>query len=486
MTNAVATAAGAISRVERQTPGEGNNQAPLTMSDGNPGADSFAGTLAATVDALQQAQTQSPPQPQIQPPSLPQKPGRPEGRLQLPEDPAASAKSVVGSIFEQLGFSVEPDTQPKPLQKRGKETAAGDQPAAGETPTDVAVSLVAALAIRPADMIGRVAAPSPASAANPSEGGDGPIQTAATPSASAADDTSGVTMLRAVLEETHFAPVTAPISTVQTQVPLAPELSDLFEAPVNVYGARELGPALAQPSSQSLAALLATSADAKETLTPAAKTSGPASFAVALQSDASKPSELAKPAMSAIGDKAEDNPSPGTPMQQVIARVRDAVAADAPAATATANVTETYVASAPVKVLRVELHPVELGEVTVRLSMKGDVVHVHLEAVRHETAALLGHDKDALAQALHGAGLVFDGMTVAVTVKADAQPAANFTGHQNAQAGFDSSGQTSSRGGGQDAQGRGSGGAADRDREPARTGKAEAKSVPAGSGSVYL
>jgi len=293
-------------------------------------------------------------------------------------------------------------------------------------------------------------------------------------------------MLRAVLEETHFAPVKAPISTVQTQVPLESEFSELFEAPVNVTGAGGIAPARAQPSSQSLASLLATSAGAKETAAAAAKTTAPAQFAVALQADAREPTALAKPGMSAVGDKAEDNPSPGTPMQQVIARVRDAVAADAPAAAATANVTETYVASAPVKVLRVELHPVELGEVTVRLSMKGDVVHVHLEAARHETAALLGHDKDALAQALNGAGLVFDGMTVAVTVKADAQPAANFSGHQNAQAGFANSGQMSSRGGGQDGQGRGSGGAADRDRELTHTGKAEVKSVPAGSGSVYL
>jgi chemotaxis protein MotD len=71
-------------------------------------------------------------------------------------------------------------------------------------------------------------------------------------------------------------------------------------------------------------------------------------------------------------------------------------------------------AAAQVKVLHIDLQPAELGSIEIRLSLKEDALELRLDASRAETAALIGRDKEALAQMLRSAGYLIDAMTVQI------------------------------------------------------------------------
>ena len=72
-------------------------------------------------------------------------------------------------------------------------------------------------------------------------------------------------------------------------------------------------------------------------------------------------------------------------------------------------------AAAPLKVLHIQLDPPELGALTIRMSLKNDMLHMQIEASRHETAKLIERDQDALSGMLRSAGYSIDGLTVQVT-----------------------------------------------------------------------
>ena len=67
------------------------------------------------------------------------------------------------------------------------------------------------------------------------------------------------------------------------------------------------------------------------------------------------------------------------------------------------------------KVLHIELQPQNLGSVTVRMSLKDDVISLHMETSRHETAAAIEKERSALTSALKSSGYVVDEITTQAT-----------------------------------------------------------------------
>jgi hypothetical protein len=65
-----------------------------------------------------------------------------------------------------------------------------------------------------------------------------------------------------------------------------------------------------------------------------------------------------------------------------------------------------------VKILRLELQPVDLGTITIRMSLKQDALDIRVEASRYDTARMLQRDQDSLAKILTGAGYRIDGMAI--------------------------------------------------------------------------
>jgi hypothetical protein len=66
----------------------------------------------------------------------------------------------------------------------------------------------------------------------------------------------------------------------------------------------------------------------------------------------------------------------------------------------------------PVKVLTIQLHPAELGTVTVRMSLKADAMDVQVEVGRRSTARLIDADRGTLTSLLRSAGYNVEGLTV--------------------------------------------------------------------------
>jgi flagellar hook-length control protein FliK len=71
--------------------------------------------------------------------------------------------------------------------------------------------------------------------------------------------------------------------------------------------------------------------------------------------------------------------------------------------------------NSPVKTLSIRLDPPELGSLSIRMSLKDDVLQLQVEASRQETAALLQRDQETLQKMLRSAGYGLDGMTVQIT-----------------------------------------------------------------------
>jgi chemotaxis protein MotD len=69
-------------------------------------------------------------------------------------------------------------------------------------------------------------------------------------------------------------------------------------------------------------------------------------------------------------------------------------------------------AQLPLKVLTIQLHPAELGAVTVRIALKNDVLELQIEAGRRDTARLVDADRETLSSLLRSAGYSVETMTV--------------------------------------------------------------------------
>jgi len=66
----------------------------------------------------------------------------------------------------------------------------------------------------------------------------------------------------------------------------------------------------------------------------------------------------------------------------------------------------------PLKVLTVQLHPAELGVVTIRIALRNDTLELQIETDRHDTARLVHADREALSSQLRSAGYGVETLTV--------------------------------------------------------------------------
>jgi hypothetical protein len=66
-----------------------------------------------------------------------------------------------------------------------------------------------------------------------------------------------------------------------------------------------------------------------------------------------------------------------------------------------------------VKVLHLQLKPANLGAMTVRLSLRDNVISIHLETQHRDTLAVIEREREALVGALSSAGYTVDGVTTA-------------------------------------------------------------------------
>lgn len=103
-----------------------------------------------------------------------------------------------------------------------------------------------------------------------------------------------------------------------------------------------------------------------------------------------------------------------TPLQQLSNRLLATAHELQQAASATpASSVGTEAASAPpVRVLSINLHPEELGSVTVRMTMVAGSLDVQIDAEMPDTAQMLRADSDQISDLLRSAGIQVDGVTV--------------------------------------------------------------------------
>ncbi len=104
-----------------------------------------------------------------------------------------------------------------------------------------------------------------------------------------------------------------------------------------------------------------------------------------------------------------------SPAFQIANRIMQDVETGDPVFTAQLAELPKDASAAPLKVLHIQLDPPELGALTIRMSLKNDMLHMQIEASRHETAKLIERDQDALSGMLRSAGYSIDGLTVQVT-----------------------------------------------------------------------
>ena len=104
-----------------------------------------------------------------------------------------------------------------------------------------------------------------------------------------------------------------------------------------------------------------------------------------------------------------------SPALQLANRIAQEVEITDPVFTTGAAAAANDASAAPVKVLSIKLDPPELGALTIRMSLKQDILHLQIDASRQETARLIERDRDALSGMLRSAGYNFDGLTVQIT-----------------------------------------------------------------------
>lgn len=144
-----------------------------------------------------------------------------------------------------------------------------------------------------------------------------------------------------------------------------------------------------------------------------------------------------------VEDRSGQASAPTAPLVQQIGpqladTVREMKAAAEAVRTSAGTAADTSTAG-PVRVLSIDLHPAELGSVSVRMSMHGEVLGVQIEAERPETARMLQSDASALSDMLRTAGVQVDGITVRAanmdTVSAGAGSSQSFMQQSDSQSG---------------------------------------------------
>jgi len=151
----------------------------------------------------------------------------------------------------------------------------------------------------------------------------------------------------------------------------------------------------------------------------------PAVSGDARQADAVRP---APATVTAVSVQAQPT-TPAAPAAAVIATVR----ADASWAAYFRDIQPG--ASAQVNSLKIQLNPLELGNVTAHLQIKDDAVSVELTAETADAQRQLASDADTIAKSLRALGIDVDRVTVQITARADVQPQTDASG-QPRQQGF--------------------------------------------------
>ncbi|MGX5826788.1 flagellar hook-length control protein FliK [Mesorhizobium sp. 43Arga] len=107
---------------------------------------------------------------------------------------------------------------------------------------------------------------------------------------------------------------------------------------------------------------------------------------------------------------------PQTPISQAALNVINAVAADVgpQQAFSTASATTHMAGSVavPTHVLKIELHPAELGMVTAHLRLSGEQLSIELKPETHDAYRRLSSDSEAIVKSLRGLGFEVDKVTI--------------------------------------------------------------------------
>ncbi|WP_027056821.1 flagellar hook-length control protein FliK [Mesorhizobium erdmanii] len=107
---------------------------------------------------------------------------------------------------------------------------------------------------------------------------------------------------------------------------------------------------------------------------------------------------------------------PQAPISQAALNVINAVAADVSprqafsAASATSQVASSV--AVPTHVLKIELHPAELGMVTAHLRLSGEQLSIELKPETHDAYRRLSSDSEAIIKSLRGLGFEVDKVTI--------------------------------------------------------------------------
>lgn len=129
----------------------------------------------------------------------------------------------------------------------------------------------------------------------------------------------------------------------------------------------------------------------------------------------------------------------------------------------------------PMRILRIQLHPLELGMVTAKLSLQSGTMAVELQAETREATARLAADSQDIVRSLRGLGIEVDRVTVTQSSSSPAQQndqqAGNFDRSERF-AGDASGGENAREQGGRSAAGGGFAGSEERDLQsgPDRSG----------------
>lgn len=102
---------------------------------------------------------------------------------------------------------------------------------------------------------------------------------------------------------------------------------------------------------------------------------------------------------------------PGAPVAGPARQIAEAVTAALPPPPTTQHPNRPE-AEGPLRILTLQLRPMDLGTVLVRMRLRDGQLELHLQASREETAALLRRDGELLTGLLRGAGYQADGATI--------------------------------------------------------------------------
>ncbi|WP_095084521.1 flagellar hook-length control protein FliK [Mesorhizobium sophorae] len=107
---------------------------------------------------------------------------------------------------------------------------------------------------------------------------------------------------------------------------------------------------------------------------------------------------------------------PQSPISQAALNVVNAIAADGgPQKALPASSAATQLASpvaVPTHVLKIELHPAELGMVTANLRLSGEQLSIELKPATHDAYRRLSADSEAIVKSLRGLGFEVDKVTI--------------------------------------------------------------------------